>query len=83
MMQKQADSINTRLRLAGVLIVVGLLAQALTLFWNHPLSFVAYLVIGGFLVAIGIVVYLLTLANLPIGRAENTANQAARQGQER
>jgi hypothetical protein len=82
MMQKQSDSINTRLRLAGVLIVVGLLTQALTLLWNHPLSFVAYMVIGGLSVAIGIVVYLLTLVNLPTGRTENANNQAASQGQQ-
>ena len=69
MMQKQTDSINTRLRLAGVLIVVGLLTQALTLLWNHPLSFVAYMVIGGLFMAIGIVVYLLTLVNLPAGKS--------------
>jgi len=69
MMQKQADSINMRLRLAGVLIVVGLLTQALTLLWNHPLSFVAYMVIGGLFMAIGIVVYLLTLVNLPAGKS--------------
>ena len=83
MMQTQANSINARLRLAGVLIVAGLLAQALTLLWNHPLSFVAYMVIGGLLVAIGIVVYLLTLMNLPVGRAANTGNQATAQGQQR
>jgi len=81
-MQKQADSINMRLRLAGVLIVVGLLTQALTLLWNHPLSFVAYMVIGGLFMAIGIVVYLLTLVNLA-GKAENADNQGAAQGQQR
>jgi hypothetical protein len=82
MMQKQADSINTRLRLAGILIVIGLLVQALTLLWNHPLSFVAYMAIGGLAVAIGIVVYLLTLVNLPAGRPANTDNQTAAQGQQ-
>jgi len=81
MMEKQADSINKKLRLAGALIVVGLLAQTLTLLWNHPLSFVAYMVIGGLLVAIGMVVYLLTLMNLPVGKAENTENRTTAQGQ--
>ena len=80
MMEKQADSINKKLRLAGALIVVGLLAQTLTLLWNHPLSFVAYMVIGGLLVAIGMVVYLLTLMNLPVGKAENTENRTTAQG---
>ena len=82
MMQKQADSINTKLRLAGILIVVGLVAQALTLLWNHPLSFVAYMVIGSLSVAIGIVVYLLTLVNLPIGKADNTEKRTKAQQQQ-
>jgi polyferredoxin len=68
MMEKQVNRLDARLRLAGVLIIVGLLTQTISLLWNHPLSFVAYLVIGGLLVAIGIVIYLLTLVDLPVGR---------------
>jgi polyferredoxin len=73
--QKQSNSLDKRLRLAGILIVIGLLIQALSLLWNHPLSFIAYLVIGGLSVAIGIVVYLLTLVNLA-GRTENADHQS-------
>ena len=79
MMKKQTNRLDARLRLAGVLIIVGLLTQTISLLWNHPLSFVAYLVIGGLLVAIGIVVYLLTLVDLPIGRPEKADDLAAAQ----
>jgi len=46
-----------RLRISGILISLGLLIEAATLFSGHPLAFVAYLVFGASLVAIGILVY--------------------------
>ena len=55
------DFISRRLRIAGVLIVLGLIVEALSLIWNHPLSFVAFLSIGGLLLFLGIVVYLTAL----------------------
>jgi len=57
------DFISRRLRIAGVLIVLGLIVEALSLIWNHPLSFVAFLAIGGLLLFLGIVVYLTALVS--------------------
>lgn len=45
--------------------MLGLIVQALSLLWNHPLSFIAFITVGGLLVAVGIVLYLLTLVNIP------------------
>jgi len=53
--------ISKRLRIAGVLIVLGLVVEGLSLIWNHPLSFVAFLGVGGLLLLLGIVVYLTAL----------------------
>jgi hypothetical protein len=47
-----------RLRLSGLLIALGLVIEAATLYSGHPLAFIAYLVFGCSLVAAGIVVYL-------------------------
>jgi hypothetical protein len=47
-----------RLRLSGLLIALGLVIEAATLYSGHPLGFIAYLVFGCSLVAAGIVVYL-------------------------
>ena len=55
------DFISRRLRIAGVLIVLGLIVEALSLIWNHPLSVVAFLGIGGILLFLGVVVYLTAL----------------------
>lgn len=49
---------STKLRRAGILVIAGLIVEALSLVWNHPLSFVAFLGIGGLLLAAGIVLYL-------------------------
>jgi hypothetical protein len=57
------DFIYKRLRIAGILIAIGLIVEALSLIWNHPLSFVAFLGIGGLLLFLGIAVYLIALVN--------------------
>jgi hypothetical protein len=61
MTQIQEEFISKRVRIAGVLILLGLLVEGLSLMWNHPLSFIAFLAVGGLLLAAGVVVYLLML----------------------
>ncbi|HJX85039.1 MAG TPA: hypothetical protein VJ723_11900 [Candidatus Angelobacter sp.] len=65
MMSAQNPFVSRRLRLAGILVILGLLVQALTLLWNHPLAFMAFLGLGGLLLFVGIVVYLFTLISSP------------------
>ena len=76
MMENQINPIHARLRLAGVLIMVGLVVQAVSLLWNHPLSFIAFVSIGGLLLAIGIILYLLALLNIPTVQAEQESAKA-------
>ncbi|MCU1255291.1 MAG: hypothetical protein JWM83_1590 [Candidatus Angelobacter sp.] len=64
MMQSQTLTVNSKLRLSGALIALGLLVQAISLLWNHPLSFIAFISIGGLLVAVGILVYLVALVSI-------------------
>lgn len=64
MMQTQADPVNSKLRLSGGLIALGLLVQAVSLLWNHPLSFIAFVIFGGLLLVAGILVYLFALVNI-------------------
>jgi predicted membrane channel-forming protein YqfA (hemolysin III family) len=56
-----------RLRLAGLLLGLGLLIEAVTLFWPHPTAFLVFLLLGGVLVAAGVVLYLFTIATYPAG----------------
>jgi hypothetical protein len=61
MTQIQEEFITKRVRIAGVFILFGLVVESLSLMWNHPLSFIAFLAVGGLLLAAGVVVYLLML----------------------
>lgn len=53
----------TKLRTAGILIIIGLVVEAVSLAWNHPLSFVAFLGISGLFLALGILWYLWALVS--------------------
>lgn len=56
-------NIAQRLRIAGILIVLGLVVELLTLAWNNPISFIVFLGVGGLLMFLGIVLYLWTLVS--------------------
>ncbi len=45
--------ISKRLRLAGTLIILGLVVERASLVWNHPLSFVIFVGLGGLLLFLG------------------------------
>jgi hypothetical protein len=61
MTQIQEEFITKRVRIAGVFVLLGLVVEGLSLMWNHPLSFIAFLSIGGLLLAAGVVTYLMML----------------------
>jgi hypothetical protein len=65
--------LTQRLRIAGVLIAVGLLIEAWTLRWNSPIGFLVFLGIGGLFIGCGILIYLLILLSAP---AEQPASSA-------
>lgn len=62
-MSSPLTNIEKRIRLAGVLLIAGLLVELVTLRWSHPTSFLFFLLLGGLLMALGIVIYLLTLVS--------------------
>ena len=57
------SSINRRLRSSGVLVIAGLLIEALCLVWSRPLAFVAFVAVGGTLIAAGVLVFLYSLVS--------------------
>jgi hypothetical protein len=62
-MKTQSTKIERRIRLAGILLIAGLLVETVTLRWSHPTAFLFFLFIGGVLMALGIGVYLLSLVS--------------------
>ena len=57
------EALHRRLKLSSILVSAGLLVEVLTLFWSHPLTFVAFIVLGGTLVGMGIVLYLYSIVS--------------------
>lgn len=58
---KMMAGLEKRLRLAGMLLIAGLLVEAICLFWARPLAFILLVCGGGLLCASGIVVFLYSL----------------------
>jgi hypothetical protein len=53
-----------RLRISGVLIVLGLVVEALSLIRIHPLAFLGFMFVGGGLLVAGIAIYLYSLVSV-------------------
>ena len=49
------------LRLSGVLLILGLVIEAVSLVFNHPLSFMGFIIVGGALLGLGVLLYLISL----------------------
>ncbi len=62
--------LNARqLRVSGILVILGLLIEAFTLVWNHPITLWLFVIGGGFVLT-GIIVFLYTfVAHFVKGRS--------------
>ncbi|HJS75413.1 MAG TPA: hypothetical protein VJ921_14070 [Vicinamibacteria bacterium] len=58
------EVLQRRLRLSSILIAAGLVVEMVTLFWSHPLTFIAFLLLGGTLVALGVLLYLYSIVSI-------------------
>jgi hypothetical protein len=62
-MKIQPANIERRLRIAGGMIIAGLLVELFSLRWSHPTAFLVFIVFGGALIGIGILFYLYSLVS--------------------
>jgi hypothetical protein len=60
-MMLSANPFERRLQSSGILIILGLLVEAVCLFWTRPIAFVLFLGIGGLLLGLGILLFLFSL----------------------
>lgn len=63
-MKDKITRLENRLRLASVLIALGLIVELITLHWSHPTAFMLFLLAGATLIGLGIILYLLILLAL-------------------
>jgi len=59
-----ARPIERRLQLAGSVLILGLLIEAITVLWTRPVAFVVFVSLGGVLFAAGILLYLYSLVRV-------------------
>lgn len=72
---RSGDSMGRRLRIAGILVITGLLVEALCLVWSKPIAFVVLVCIGGALIGLGVLFFLYSLVSAPPHPAD-TSNAA-------
>jgi hypothetical protein len=59
-----ATPMDRRLRISGILIVLGLVVEALSLIRVHPLAFLGFMFVGGGFLIVGSAVYLYSLLSV-------------------
>jgi hypothetical protein len=64
-MTSSANSMEKRIRAAGIILIIGLLIEALCLLWGRPISFVIFVAVGGLFLFAGVVVFLFSLVSTP------------------
>ena len=64
-MRLEKVGIQRTLRISGVLLLLGLSTESVSLFWVHPIAFIAFFVVGGTLLAAGVLLFLYSLVLFP------------------
>jgi hypothetical protein len=57
----KAIQIERALRISGVLLILGIVVEIISLLWEKPLAFLLFVGVGGALTFLGIVLYLYSL----------------------
>jgi uncharacterized membrane protein len=57
--------LEKRLQVAGTLLILGLVIEALCLLWAKPITFVLFVAVGGVLLFAGVAVYLYSVVSTP------------------
>jgi len=60
-----------RLRISGILVLIGLLTELLSLLWSQPASFLAFLLIGGPFLLSGMLFFLYSLVAMDSSASQN------------
>jgi hypothetical protein len=58
------------LRVSGIFLILGLCTEAVSLFWVHPIAFIAFFVVGGTFLGAGVLLFLYSLVSFPSSAAK-------------
>ena len=64
-MMSSVNSMEQRLQIAGVLLIIGLVVEAVCLPWARPISFVIFVALGGLFLFAGVITFLFSLVSTP------------------
>jgi len=62
-MNENPPALKGKLKLSGVLLLAGLCVELITMYWASPASFLWFALVGGTLVAVGILMYLIAIVS--------------------
>jgi hypothetical protein len=54
---------DRQIRISGVLLVIGLIIEAISLAWAHPTAFIVFFVFGGLSMAAGMLLFLYSVVS--------------------
>jgi hypothetical protein len=57
--------LDRRLRIAALLVFLGLVVEAVSLNWHHPVSFIVFVGVGGAAMATGILLFFYSIVVVP------------------
>jgi hypothetical protein len=58
------DAMGRRLQVAGILLIIGLVIEAICLLSAKPIAFIIFVGVGGLLIFGGVAVYLFSLISI-------------------
>jgi hypothetical protein len=70
----QPIQIERALRISGLLLILGIAVEIVSLLWEKPLAFLLFVGVGGLLTFVGIVLYLYSL--VPPGPEPTSSTRA-------
>jgi hypothetical protein len=57
------DRLERRLRVSAGVVMLGLLVESASLGWRHPTAFIVFVVLGGTLMAVGMLWFLYSIVS--------------------
>jgi hypothetical protein len=61
--ETKPTTIERRIRASGVLLIMGLVVEAISLKWAHPTAFLVFMFIGGTAMAAGVLLFFYSLVS--------------------
>jgi len=56
-----ADTMERRLQVSGILLLLGIVVEMLCIVWTRPIAFIVFVAVGGLFLALGVLAYLMAI----------------------